>query len=115
MDLLKKPKISPYVYPGIAMQPDNYLVRILSVVCDVVYVDIQRVCDKKRYGGNITIARHLYCYLAKKNTEYTFREIGEIINRNHATVISSVKHIEDMIYTNDKKYFQYLKELNIIQ
>ena len=43
----------------------------------------------------IVINRWLYYALAKEHTEYSLREIGEIVGRNHATVIYGLKQFEN--------------------
>ena len=43
----------------------------------------------------IVINRWLYYTLAKEHTEYSLREIGEIVGRNHATVIYGLKQFEN--------------------
>ena len=44
---------------------------------------------------NIVIHRWLYYKLAKDHTEYSLRLIGEIVGRNHATVIYGIKMFEN--------------------
>jgi len=43
----------------------------------------------------VVINRWLYFTLAKEYTDYSFREIGEIVGRNHATVIYGLKQFEN--------------------
>ncbi len=43
----------------------------------------------------IVINRWLYYTLAKEYTHYSLREIGEIVGRNHATVIYGLKQFEN--------------------
>lgn len=43
----------------------------------------------------IVINRWLYYTLAKEYTQYSLREIGEIVGRNHATVIYGLKQFEN--------------------
>jgi len=43
----------------------------------------------------VVINRWLYYTLAKKYTHYSLREIGEVVGRNHATVIYGLKQFEN--------------------
>jgi len=43
----------------------------------------------------VVINRWLYYTLAKEYTQYSLREIGEIVGRNHATVIYGLKQFEN--------------------
>lgn len=44
---------------------------------------------------NIVINRWLYYTLAKEYTEYSLREIGEVVSRGHATVIYGLKQFKN--------------------
>jgi hypothetical protein len=43
----------------------------------------------------VVINRWLYYTLAKEYTKYSLREIGEVVGRNHATVIYGLKQFEN--------------------
>lgn len=43
----------------------------------------------------VVINRWLYYTLAKQYTKYSLREIGEVVGRNHATVIYGLKQFEN--------------------
>jgi hypothetical protein len=43
----------------------------------------------------VVINRWLYYTLAKEYTKYSLREIGEVVGRNHATVIYGIKQFEN--------------------
>ena len=43
----------------------------------------------------VVINRWLYYTLAKEYTQYSLREIGEVVGRNHATVIYGLKQFEN--------------------
>ena len=51
----------------------------------------------KSLKGNLVKARQMYCYLCKKYTDFSLCKISKIINRDHATVIHSVKKINNQI------------------
>jgi len=45
-------------------------------------------------------ARQLFAVFMRKYTKHTLSKIGEILNKTHATVISSEKHIADLYLTD---------------
>jgi len=58
-------------------------------------------------------ARNIAMFLMKKINSSNFQEIGRIVNRNHSTIISSLKNIETMM-ENDKKVPAELADLQAI-
>lgn len=57
--------------------------------------------------------RQLAHYLTKKITSHTYSSVGKIFDKNHATIINSVKSIEAYLSTdnNKRKEILFLKEL----
>lgn len=63
---------------------------------------------------DIKIARHVYCYIAKKYTFNSLKKIGELINRDHSSVIYAVTMIENDIQLGfDKKLLRKIEILLI--
>ena len=48
------------------------------------------------------MARHVSMYLMRTLTNMTLKEIGSIYNRDHATVLSSIKKVEDLLKSDTK-------------
>ena len=65
------------------------LKEILEFVIKETTEDIT-VMSRKRAVND---ARSIYCKLAREHTGYTFKNIGESLGQNHATVIHSVKNV----------------------
>ena len=74
--------------------------QVLEAVSVTTGVPSEKVFGKDRHR-DIMAARHLFCYMAKMHTDCTLMSIGKYINRDHTTVINSVKVVNDMI---DTKY-----------
>ena len=49
---------------------------------------------------NIATARHITAYLIRNLTNLPLSGIGDFINRDHATVLSSIRKIEGQIKTD---------------
>jgi chromosomal replication initiation ATPase DnaA len=102
--------ISPYIYPGLSFRPNNDLKRILLLVCQAAGIstdEIKRKCRKPK----LVTARQVYCYIAKKNTTHSLREIGELVSIDHANTIHAIKKIKDLLSVNDKPVMDILNNL----
>lgn len=70
-----------------------------------------------KQSRKVSEARQIYCYLAKKHTEYSLTAIGKFINKDHSTVIYSIKTVTDLLQ-HDKifinTYSQIINEFTTI-
>lgn len=78
---------------------------LLTIVCNKLGVTIEDTKGTVR-DAEIVRARQIYCYLAKE-MGYTFKKIGSIINRDHATVIYACK-----VVSNKQFDFKILADYN---
>ena len=122
--------INPYVYVGINYNPvknraktykntvatdsekkqrnvakTDRLESLLRFVCDKLGVTVASAKGEIR-DSEIVRARQIYCYRAKE-MGYTYKKIGAIINRDHATVIYAYK-----VVSNRKFDFKILNDYN---
>lgn len=51
---------------------------------------------------NIAMARHISMYLMRTLTNMTLNEIGSHFDKNHATVLASIRKIEDLLKTDNR-------------
>ncbi|MBQ0051039.1 MAG: chromosomal replication initiator protein DnaA [Treponema sp.] len=73
---------------------------IQKVVCDYYNVSIADIKSSKR-EKRIAVPRHIAIYLGRKLTEYSLTDLGEEFGgRDHTTVMSSLKKIEDLLKTD---------------
>ena len=100
MKMLKLPEIKkmhPFMFVGLENNNNNPSINsIVSAVVKVTGVEFNKVQSSSR-RRNFVNARHLFCYFARKRTKLSFQEIGGIINRDHATIIHSVRNVEDLL------------------
>jgi chromosomal replication initiator protein len=84
--------------------------QIIECTCEHCNIRQEDVYGKSR-KANIVLARQLSMYFAQQLTKLTTSKIGTLVgNRNHATVIHSVKTIENRLKT-DKEFHRDVKEL----
>ena len=77
---------------------------IMTMVCRYYSLNKKLVLGKKR-DREIVMARQMFCWLSRRYTRSTFKLMGEYINRNHATVLHSVRKVEELIdFDRELKY-----------
>lgn len=84
--------------------------EILENTSKCCHVSLEEIVGKSR-KANIVECRQLSIYVAQKHTKLTHSKIGLLIgDRDHATVIHSIKTIERRL-TEDKELQEKLKEI----
>jgi hypothetical protein len=104
--------ISPYIYPGIRRgdlpvgytpSQDPTLITqkiILDSIEEVFNLDYQQIASTVRSNLYVT-ARIFYCYLVRKHLNWSLKEIAASINRDHTTVIHSLRNYEDYLLNEE--------------
>lgn len=86
--------------------------RIAKVVCLVTKVPFDEIKSPSR-KKEITQARHLIAFFAKRFTKMTFREIGEQIgDRDHTTVMASISRVNNLIDSNDEEVCDIINKIS---
>ena len=84
--------------------------QIIECTCEHCHIRQEDVYGKSR-KANIVVARQLSMYFAQQLTKLTTSKIGTLVgNRNHATVIHSVRTIENRMKT-DQEFRKDVQEL----
>lgn len=83
---------------------------IMNVVCEYYGFTPEQLAGK-RGKGILPWARHAFCYLMRKYTRHPVTAIGFIINRDHTTVIHSIRVVND----NIEVYPQYKDQITAIE
>ncbi len=82
------------------MSKELSIANIQQIVSDFFNISIDHIIGKTR-KRNIVVARQLSMYFAKKLTTLSLKEIGKHFgNRDHTTVMHSIKTINDLIDTD---------------
>jgi chromosomal replication initiator protein len=111
--MLKLPQIKkmhPFMFVGLENNHNNpaisSIVNSVVNVTGIEFIKIQSVTRKRE----ILYARHLFCYFARKRTKLSLQEIGNILNRDHATVLHSVRTVKDLL-TYDREFIEIVPEI----
>ena len=75
----------------------DQIMEQFTTIAGVSADDFKGKCREVR----ITIARQCYMKYLVKNSRMSLSAIGRTINRDHATVINGIKHIDCLIETKD--------------
>ncbi|MBQ1477120.1 MAG: chromosomal replication initiator protein DnaA, partial [Erysipelotrichaceae bacterium] len=87
------------------------IITIRKAVCDYYNLTKQQIISKNR-TKNIANARNIAMYLCRKLLDAPYKEIGnEFGKKDHTTVISSCRRVEQLIKTDPR----YLKAINEIE
>ncbi len=72
---------------------------IISETCRYYGLEEGAIQGNQR-GRNTTIARHISMYLIRSLTSMSLENIGELFEKNHSTVLYSIRKVEDLIKTD---------------
>ncbi len=85
--------------------------RIISSVCDVCGTTSQDILGKSQ-KQECVLPRQLAIYLCRLHLKMPFKKIGAIFSRDHSTIMTSVKLIQEKINQQNKEISQLLREIS---
>lgn len=77
---------------------DTMIERILTATANHYGVSVEDIKSKKK-SDQVANARHVAVYIIRRLTELPFKKIGEIVGRDHSTIMSSISKVEVNIKT----------------
>jgi chromosomal replication initiation ATPase DnaA len=90
---------------------DIELTTILEAVCSATEIIPHDILAHNRQR-HISIARHLFCYVAYNHYGYTLMAISRFLNKDHSTIIHSINTYQNFLDCNYKleaKYYEQCK------
>ena len=107
--------IHPYIYVGLNKQPQKpaSLMGILEACAGILNFTADEVLKGGR-KGNLPMVRHLYAYISRRTTSYSLEYIGSVIGRDHASILHSVKTINNFLDINDCFVLELLDKLDYL-
>ena len=82
---------------------------ILKSVSSVTGIIPQDILGRNRQR-NISVARHLFCYLAYNQNGFTLTSIGRFLVKDHSTVLNSIRKYENYIDCKYKEEIQLYEQ-----
>jgi chromosomal replication initiator protein len=105
-------KVNPYAFAGMQFDtvggvlnnpskiPDTTTRNIIALAIEeITEVSIEDIKSRKRHRYIVEI-RQIYHYFLKNYTGYNLTAIGALTNRDHSTVLYSIKMVEDLKETD---------------
>tara|TARA_B110000967_G_scaffold128632_1_gene131391 strand:+ start:7956 stop:8357 length:402 start_codon:yes stop_codon:yes gene_type:complete len=89
------------------MQSSDAFLEAISFVSDLTGVPQVDIMKKSR-ARNVVVSRHFLRYYLRRNCNMTLQKVGGLTNGHHASVIHSVKYVED--YSLFDKTYKLYKE-----
>ena len=89
------------------MQSSDAFLEAISFVSNLTGVPQIDIMKKSR-ERNLVVSRHFLRYYLRRNFEMTFKEVGDLTNGHHSSVIHSVRYVED--YSLFDKTYKLYKE-----
>ncbi len=90
-------KVISIIDPG-NIPTDALVEKILLVTSKYYGVSVEDIKSKKK-NDTVANARHIAVYIIRQLTDLPFKKIGEIVGRDHSTVMSSISKVEINIKT----------------
>ena len=83
------------------------IIAIVSHYYGIRSEDLLGKFQSKEYA----LPRHLAMYLCRELLRLPFMAIGQIFNRDHSTVMTSVRQVQERVDGKDKEYIQLLSDI----
>ncbi len=83
---------------------------VISQVCKFYSVDEPTLRGTQRNRGTVE-ARQVAVYLMRKLTNLSSTDIGEVLNKDHATILYSVKQVEQKLAKNDTDIQNHIRDI----
>jgi chromosomal replication initiation ATPase DnaA len=104
----------------VAIVPEDYRIpfeEMVSIICKVTSVPFEKAMARKsdgdRKNGKV-LTRHLIAYYARKNYDYSYSLIGELLGgQDHTTIINATRKIRDLIESGDKVVCDAVVRINV--
>lgn len=102
--MIKKQSVSSYIYPGLRLNPIDKIgikqitkhikynistEEILSIISEECKVDVEGILSRSR-KKELVFGRFIFCSILKRYFCYSLKTIGNIIGRDHTTVINAI-------------------------
>ncbi len=95
---LAKDILQDIIHPD---QPKQITVEmIIKIVCEHFNVPQTDIYSKKR-SKDISQTRFIIMYLSRQMTDKTMKEIGQILNKDHSTIIHGLKEMDKKLTTDE--------------
>lgn len=83
---------------------------VIEMICLAYNVDVKSIISKKR-NKEFSFVRKVCMYVLRDKFDYSYNQIGSYFsNRNHATVLESIRDVEEKL-KNDEHFASFLEKI----
>lgn len=77
--------------------------QVATKVCELYGITLDMITSRRRFR-HIMLPKQIYCYMCKKYIipRPTLKSIGDFINVGHATVLHSIKSVNNLMDTDSE-------------
>lgn len=79
---------------------------IISLVCNY-YKVTRKALQARRAGGGPMFPRQMAMTLLVRYADLSLKQAGMLFGRHHSTVISAMKRVDDLVYTEESRRKEY--------
>jgi len=83
--------------------------RIITIVSKRLNIPVEDIRAKRR-TANVVNARHICIYMIRQLTDVSFNTLGEIFDRDHATIIAAFRKV-DSAMASDSEFAAFVNEM----
>lgn len=110
-------QINPWIIPGIKQitprSDEEIKTSILQAVEQVTGYSLNMLLKNNRTRDRV-LARNLCYYFLRKHTRYSLKQIGDLFNKDHTTIIHGIRMVNDMLTTNDNATKHWYQSIQLI-
>lgn len=113
--------MSPYIVPGVKIaeqlpkpkggEAEELAIKIMTVISEFYDVSFKELRSKSRKRQHVS-CRQLIMWTIRKKTNMSLKDVGELFNRDHTTVIHSTETIENLLFVDDPIVKRDMQTLN---
>ena len=83
---------------------------VLETVCKYYSLTKKEIASKTKERPFVSV-RHIYFYLCRKHTKSSYKYIGSLVNRDHATVIYAFRKFNGYLTKEEKAEIDFLSSI----
>ena len=69
------------------------------------------ILKSKKRNADITAARHCAVYIIRKSTNLSQKDVGRMFNKDHTTILYSIKKVESALAGGDKSLQDHIRDI----
>lgn len=106
--------IHPYIYAGLInpmlKTKEDCAREVIRIAANYFGIEEESVYEKNR-KHKVVLTKQISAYIIKGQFEMSLVDIGKLFGQDHTTIISSIRAINNYIYTRNEEVLQHLERI----